>query len=192
VYEAFSNDWFLRQLAKLPGAGSIITKALFAITGEANVSNLNASNWEVLARYDPGGIGTYDLIHWMQMARQQLRNASEFIWRMHDWGPTLNEEYYGSPTPPAYNISGGQTHGPHTWIFWGEEDFLTMAPDVAALARAVNQSVFTPANTSTPRPVLEGVVGVAGYGHLSFTMGLDAHTRLFPQVVAILERHRTP
>jgi pimeloyl-ACP methyl ester carboxylesterase len=170
VKEFLANDWLLRKFGSLcPDIGDVCPDVLDIMCGDGNSANVNRSNFASLLRYDPGGTSVNNMLHWAQLVQSGA-------FQMHDYGPVLNQQLYNQTTAPMYSLSNME--GPPTAVFYGSNDALADPADIAFILEKV------------PKGVLVNVTEISGYAHLDFVWGLDAFTRLYPQVLEVIAQHQ--
>ncbi|KAJ4459270.1 putative Lysosomal acid lipase/cholesteryl ester hydrolase [Paratrimastix pyriformis] len=109
-------------------------------------SRFNDSRMEVVSAHEPGGVSTFDMIHWSQMFRAKS-------WRRADYGAAENMRRYGQTSPPAYPMEALKkidmtrtTVG----LFSGTKDVLADEADVDILINLLWTAKSTAIIPSTP------------------------------------------
>jgi lysosomal acid lipase/cholesteryl ester hydrolase len=168
--EFLDNDWLVRQISKVcPDVGHLCQDALDLVFGHGNPSNRNDTQYQQILRYDPGGTSVNNMLHWSQ-------ELTRGTYEMHDYGRATNEQKYHQATPPAYRLD--QMTGPPTAIFAGSNDALADPQDVEILLSQI------------PAATVVNTTYVAGYNHMDFVWGLDAHTRVYPSIIQLIAQHK--
>jgi len=104
----------------------------------------------------------------------QMERITETAVRKFDFGnASANVRAYGTPTPPAYDLAKFTGRAA---AFLGTADRMVREEDALATL-----ALLTNADFVRPHDV------IPGYGHGDFIWALDAATRLYPAVVAVLE-----
>lgn len=170
VQDFLQNNFLLTAISEVCAVKGINCDNMLAVLcGGANMTNINSTQLPNLMRFDPGGTSVNNMVHWAQLV--QTDN-----FQMRDWGAALNVKIYnGSSTPPQYTLSAYA--GPKVALFSGGQDFLADPTDVAHLTSRIHPS-WIAQTTVLPE-----------YGHLDFVWGLDAGTRLYPDVVQLIKKH---
>ena len=130
-----------------------------------NFDNLNASRFGFYLRYDPGGTSVHNMAHWAQ----QIRSPA---FGQFDWGPEGNLERYHRPQPPQYNLSNVRVP---VALFSGGIDALAAPRDVATITAEVPSVVHFDIQQH--------------YAHMDFVWGMDAHKRVYPDVVGLVRKY---
>eukprot|EP00013_Stygamoeba_regulata_P007218 CAMPEP_0177642424 /NCGR_PEP_ID=MMETSP0447-20121125/7579_1 /TAXON_ID=0 /ORGANISM="Stygamoeba regulata, Strain BSH-02190019" /LENGTH=665 /DNA_ID=CAMNT_0019144581 /DNA_START=207 /DNA_END=2204 /DNA_ORIENTATION=- len=152
---------------------SLINSSLAAILdvlGGWNEANFDKSRIPVLLAHSPGGTSVRNMVHWAQSVR-----SGKF--RMFSFGPRKNKTVYKSTggRPPLYLLSEVRVR---VALFMGGKDTFTDQKD---LARVMHE---------LPRPVF--IKQLQDYTHNDFVWGLDAAERLYPHVLALIDRYSEP
>lgn len=98
--------------------------------------------------HTPAGTSTKNVIHWAQMV-----SSGKFC--KYDYG-SQNQEVYGQPTPPEYDISKVKIP---TVIFYSENDWLADPQDV-------HDNIIKKIKNDT----LKGINNLGSYNHLGRLM----------------------
>lgn len=111
-----------------------------------------------------GGSSVQDLLHFSQAC-----NSDSLPY--FDFGSSGNEAHYHQDTPPNYNLSAFPAHAPGLRVMFasGSGDNFADPADVAHAARQLGAQVTS--------------IYVDGYTHLDFIWAIDAHKKLYPQVI---------
>jgi len=135
----------------------------------ADLRNMNTSRFGFYLEYTAAGTSTHNMCHWAQ----HVRNAR---FGLYDWGPLRNLQRYHRLSPPEYNLSAITTP---LAMFTGGADTLSERRDIDLLTSRLRSIVFTNAQPN--------------YGHLDFVWGLNAHEKIYPDVVRLLRQYgRSP
>lgn len=105
------------------------------------------------------------MAHWTQMVKHK-RFAKV------DLGPIENLVRYGKVTPPVYDLS--KVNVPVA-VFLGDQDTLGDIVDNDYLRREIRPDI-----------VVDWQI-INEYAHLDFTWGVDAHVRLYPRIIRLLQ-----
>lgn len=128
-------------------------------------TNDNTPRFPVILAHEPGGSSLHNIQHWTQMSTYTTYRLQKF-----NYGTQGNEQYYGQPTPPVYNLSNVNVP---TAIFLGADDKLADPVDGAWLLSQLRTVVY--AETNLPA------------GHLTFMWGKDA--AWFQKVVSLAQQY---
>ena len=170
IKEFLANDWLLRQFGSLcPDIGDLCPDVLDILCGDGNNANVNRSNFASLLRYDPGGTSVNNMLHWAQLVQSGA-------FQMHDYGSAQNQIFYNQTSAPMYTLQ--EMEGPPTAVFYGSNDALADPTDITYILQNV------------PKSVLVNVTEMSDYAHLDFVWGLDASTRLYPQVIELIQKYK--
>lgn len=129
--------------------------------------HLNETRLHVYANMFPEGTSTKNVVHW-------VNSFGSKAFAKYDYGSKDNMRAYGSPTPPAYNLSNLTVP---TAFFSGGHDQLADPKDVQRLLREVRPGIVFKFKQ------------VPTYGHLDFLYASDANTLIFPEVLTALNEH---
>ncbi|XP_063238153.1 lipase 1-like isoform X5 [Bacillus rossius redtenbacheri] len=116
--------------------------------------------------HDPSGTSMKTAAHYGQSVQ-----SGRF--RQYDYGPG-NMLHYGQSQPPDYDLA--RITAPVS-IFYGGADTVTHPQDV--------ENLYSKLVGSKSR----NLHLLKNYTHLDFTCGMDAHRRLYPRIVSILNTH---
>ncbi|CEO97289.1 Lipase [Plasmodiophora brassicae] len=187
----FLAEFDLEEIARWPGTGdfaphgeiweltakffcdtSIIGKDacslfLFMIEGTNGTPghNLNCTRLQLYTKHTPAGTSMQNMAHWTQMVKHK-RFAKV------DLGPIENLVRYGKVTPPVYDLS--KVNVPVA-VFLGDQDTLGDIVDNDYLRREIRPDI-----------VVDWQI-INEYAHLDFTWGVDAHVRLYPRIIRLLQ-----
>ncbi|XP_047070767.1 triacylglycerol lipase 2-like [Lolium rigidum] len=87
---------------------------------------LNNSAVDVFLKYEPQPTSTKTMVHLAQTFRDGVLSKYDYVW------PNVNEEKYGLPDPPAYNMSNIPSTFP-LFLSYGGQDELADPADVGLL-----------------------------------------------------------
>ncbi|KAK1606567.1 hypothetical protein QYE76_030240 [Lolium multiflorum] len=87
---------------------------------------LNNSAVDVFLKYEPQPTSTKTMVHLAQTFRDGVLSKYDYVW------PNVNEEKYGLPDPPAYNMSNIPSPFP-LFLSYGGQDELADPADVGLL-----------------------------------------------------------
>jgi len=129
----------------------------------------NNSRVPVYLTHTPAGTSVKNLVHFAQILMSG-KNAR------YDYGSAAkNQQAYGQPTPPLYNVQNLQVP---TVLFSGGEDSLADPTDV----------------NSTLIPLIQSKVVAHIYrydfNHLDFTYGLGAYQYIYPPMLDLMNQRR--
>eukprot|EP01006_Ploeotia_vitrea_P029936 TRINITY_DN62390_c2_g1_i1.p2 TRINITY_DN62390_c2_g1~~TRINITY_DN62390_c2_g1_i1.p2 ORF type:complete len:383 (+),score=54.20 TRINITY_DN62390_c2_g1_i1:31-1179(+) len=131
-----------------------------------DIKNLNGTRMDFYTNFEPSATSVHNLRHWAQM----VRNGKNFQW--YDWGEKGNMKHYGTKTPPVYNITKITT--PIGYFVGGKDELADPRDAARTLSELANVVHY---NDQPP------------YGHLDFVWGLDAHIKIYPQVLTLLQKY---
>jgi pimeloyl-ACP methyl ester carboxylesterase len=83
----------------------------------------NSKQFNLILEHEPGGTSVMDAMHW----RQQVLSAR---FCKYDYGIDGNQQHYGQPSPPDYNVSNINVP---VYLFLGKEDSLVDTRDTQML-----------------------------------------------------------
>jgi pimeloyl-ACP methyl ester carboxylesterase len=170
ILSFLEDDWLVHLVADAcPDIGDLCEDILGAVLGYGNMSNFALDLYPSITQYTPGGTSTSNLIHWAQEV-----DSNNF--QMHDFGPTINIEFYHQLTPPMYNLSAYPATLP-TVLVSGGVDALADPTDVARLVAEL------------PAAAVIEHINVPNYAHMDFCWGLDAHYRIYPQILQYIAQY---
>jgi len=139
---------------------------LFLLSG-SDPANFNAAELPLITAHTPAGTSTYTPIHYLQ---EYLAVGAQRFQRM-DWGPDGNMAAYGTPTPPAYNLTAVAAP---VVLFFGDNDWLATPQDVTWLAKQlVNLKGFYR-------------VDFEQFNHLDFLWALNVNRLLYDRLLDLL------
>mmetsp|Transcript_23131 Transcript_23131/g.36036 ORF Transcript_23131/g.36036 Transcript_23131/m.36036 type:complete len:470 (-) Transcript_23131:53-1462(-) len=145
----------------------LVDQGLQIIMGH-DKGTLNHSRFDVLGSHEPGDTSTINMNHWAQGVRTGT-------FRKYDFGPIYNQKFYGTKTPPAYNLSNIPSDVPIA-LFSGGHDKLADPADVQILADELPGGPEFWSKTPS-------------YDHLDFVWAVDAATVIYPDVLAQLAKY---
>jgi len=146
---------------------------LFQIMGKNPTEghNLNISRLEVMMYNFPAGTSVKNIAHWGQIVRVDR-------FGMYDYGTSGNLQHYGQATPPDYDLSKIKTP---VATFSGGADVLADPTDVEQLEAILSENEILVLSHKEET-----------YDHADFIVGLDAHERIYPIVIQLLEKYNHP
>lgn len=139
---------------------------LCAMAG-CNPDNLNATRFDVYFDADPAGTSVQNMVHFQQGVKRDN-------WCMQDFGYFGNKQHYGTHHYPCYDLS--QVIAP-TALYTGGRDKLADPTDVTKIKEQMNPSKIV------------HEFNIDEYEHMDFIWGLDAHQKLYPDVVELLQKY---
>jgi len=169
ILSLLEDDYFVHQFSAFcPYLGELCSMFLNIITGYSPLSNFNVSQMPSMTRFEPGGTSVSNLIHWVQAFV-----TGDF--GMHDFGPATNKRFYNQTTPPQWPIAQIATD---VVLFMSATD--TMATPTC-VAKTVSQM---------PHDRVVATYVVDNFNHLDFTWAVNAHTVVYPNLLAELAKMR--
>eukprot|EP00475_Leptophrys_vorax_P009321 TRINITY_DN1617_c0_g1_i4.p1 TRINITY_DN1617_c0_g1~~TRINITY_DN1617_c0_g1_i4.p1 ORF type:complete len:402 (+),score=81.24 TRINITY_DN1617_c0_g1_i4:1184-2389(+) len=133
--------------------------------------NLNMSRFELITWNFPAGTSVKNMAHWGQIVR-----VNRF--GMYDYGSDGNMLKYGQASPPDYDLTKIKTP---TATFVGGYDVLADPMDAEKLEAILsNNGALVLAHKEE------------SYDHADFIVGIDAHERVYPIVLQLLEQYAKP
>jgi len=164
---SFLEPWseISEEIASVCANDTLICETgLCAIAG-CELGNMNSSMLPVYFSHYPAGSSIQNLLHY----QQSVLNP---VYQKYDYGTaSANQQHYGQSTPPQYSLSTLYTP---TALFSGSHDKFADPTDVQTL---ISQMPVDPYYQEEIR----------GYGHADFIWGKDAHRKLYPKVVSLLQ-----
>lgn len=162
---------------------SIIT----AICG-FNADNIDISKLPDYVTYAPSGTSVKTIAHWAQAVRRGPSSpSSPLTFQMYDYGiscisprgafQNCNRRMYGQDSPPQYDISSNNGSSIPIALFSGGMDELADSIDVQHLLSML------------PRGEVVWGHKIQDYGHLDFTWGENAHERVYPAILHLLDKY---
>lgn len=121
--------------------------------------------------YEPNPTSVKNMAHWAQSVRSGTFGR-------YDYGKDKNLEKYGQAHPPQFNLTSWPEHLPVA-LFAGYKDALADPKDVALLL----QLLPIRAKVTTHYEM--------NYGHLDPLLGIDAHKRIYPMILDLMEKYRS-
>eukprot|EP00026_Physarum_polycephalum_P009446 Phypoly_transcript_09571.p2 GENE.Phypoly_transcript_09571~~Phypoly_transcript_09571.p2 ORF type:complete len:226 (+),score=19.69 Phypoly_transcript_09571:671-1348(+) len=153
----------------LPGVCSIDPSACDNIMGLVmgwDSTNLNNTRLPQILAHEPSGTSMQNIVHWSQEVKKNF-------FQEYDFGSvSLNEQHYNQSTPPQFNVSRITIP---TALFSGGNDALADPKDVAVLLPLLKNLVYTHVEPS--------------YAHLDFVWGVNACTKIYPQVLQLIQKY---
>jgi len=131
-----------------------------------DTTNLNITRLPQILAHEPSGTSTQNIIHWSQEVKKN-------VFQEYDFGsPSENEKHYNQSTPPAFNPSLITLP---TALFSGGNDSLADPSDVAVIASLLKNVVYSHFEPT--------------YAHLDFVWGVNACTKIYPQVLELIQKY---
>ncbi|XP_049764860.1 lipase 3-like [Schistocerca cancellata] len=172
----FGHDEFLPQskalrfLAKVACELTTIEEhvcenAMFTLVG-FDEKQFNMTMLPVLLSHSPSGSSTKTLAHYAQEI-----NSGKF--RKYDYGKTGNMERYGTPEPPAYNISN--MRAPIS-LHFASNDWLANIQDVEEFSLKL------------PNVVFSELVPLLSFNHLDFLLAKDVPYLVYDRVEQLMDK----
>ncbi|KAI8474057.1 MAG: Alpha/Beta hydrolase protein [Monoraphidium minutum] len=153
---------------------------LLAMICGYNDANVDTSRLPIYLNYTPSGTSVQNMAHWCQAMRSHDPTEMTFF----DFGTRCttilgaprpcNQRRYGTASPPRYNFSA--IAAPLA-LFTGGQDRLADPADAALLLAKL------------PRGRVLTWHSDADYEHLDYLWGVNAHSRVYGRVMALLEAH---
>eukprot|EP00727_Mastigamoeba_balamuthi_P010336 m51a1_g5925 putative lysosomal acid lipase cholesteryl ester hydrolase-like (383) ;mRNA; f:68861-70297 len=175
VLVAFGHKDFLSSSEFLRTGGAAFCRLcpdccsniLFFVCGfPGNSNNFNRSRFEVYYSHAPCGTSVHNMVHWMQSV-----DTNQF--QRYDWHlMSKNIAKYGSATPIPYDLSSVPMP---IALYAGSRDVLATPKNVEALTRMLPRDKYT-------------LWVDPDYEHMDFVWGMDAHVKVYPQLVEHLRR----
>lgn len=162
---------------------------LTMLCGSNPQGNLDPALMAHLYEYLPAGTSIQNMAHWSQAVRQRdPYHMYHFDYGNECWatsdsqGPPhpgslpgqprmCNQRAYGQDQPPVYNLTMIRTK---LALFTGGRDTLSGTEDIDILLRQLPQEVVGYHHREPD------------YAHLDFGLGIDAHVKVYPQVLDLL------
>jgi len=142
----------------------VCESTICAVIG-CELGNLNKTMLPVYFSHFPAGTAVQNLLHY-----QQSVNTS--VYQQYDYGSSnANQQHYNQTTPPTYSLS---TLYVPTALFSGSHDKLSDPTDVDTIVNDMPKAPYYQEQ-------------IRGYGHLDFIWGSDAHRKLYPSIVSLLQ-----
>ncbi|XP_026754669.2 lipase 1-like [Galleria mellonella] len=130
-----------------------------------SVGHVNTTITPIILGHTPAGASIRQLAHFGQAVNTKL-------FRRYSHRPIENIELYGSPVPPAYDVS--QVTVP-VHLYHGLGDYVTNSSDILYLAQQLNNVIGV---KEVERP---------SFTHFDFIWGIDAKELVYDDVVAVLD-----
>ncbi|GMH36493.1 hypothetical protein BSKO_04361 [Bryopsis sp. KO-2023] len=151
---------------------------MMAISGY-NPENLDGSRWDYYMEFTPAGTSAKNLVQWTQ----GVNNKNQQVCQAFDYGTRCkslffwqeqkcNQHMYGSKNPPEYDLTA---YDVPTALLWGGKDMLADVTDVELLTEHL------------PSDILVYSKFLEEYEHLDFTWGIDAHEKIYPDMVKLMQ-----
>lgn len=102
---------------------NFVCKFLFSLFTDKQPDYLNLAKMPEYLSHDPSGTSVQSVDHFLQFLE-----LNDPIFQKYDYGETENLKYYGTPTPPRYDISNIETK---VSMFYGENDILCSLENVS-------------------------------------------------------------
>eukprot|EP01102_Stenamoeba_stenopodia_P023063 TRINITY_DN9816_c0_g1_i1.p1 TRINITY_DN9816_c0_g1~~TRINITY_DN9816_c0_g1_i1.p1 ORF type:complete len:662 (+),score=136.39 TRINITY_DN9816_c0_g1_i1:41-2026(+) len=163
------NEVLPGMVAPIPGISGAFTSVFLGSFCGWNPDNYNIKRLPVMLANSPGGVSVKTICHWAQLARAQ-------VFCKYDYGKDKNREVYNSPKPPSYDVS--RINIPIA-IFSGGSDKFTRRVDLGRLLQELRPNCIV---YHQHEPI---------YGHMDFIWGEDAHIKIYPKVVDLINRYST-
>jgi lysosomal acid lipase/cholesteryl ester hydrolase len=170
------SDVFMQDVAKLCDHAiirTVCTEVMYQIMGKNPTlgHNLNLSRLELMMWNVPAGTSVKNMAHWGQLVRENR-------FGMYNYGKAVNLQKYGQEVPPDYDLSKIKIP---VATFTGGYDVLADPMDVEKLQAILSD------NEALVYSHKEEV-----YDHADFIIGLDAHERIYPIVLQLLQKYNKP
>ncbi|VDK19416.1 unnamed protein product [Anisakis simplex] len=132
-----------------------------------DTSQMNQTRIPVYMTHLPAGTSLANLVHWAQMV-----NAKRV--QKYDLGSEeKNMMRYGTPTPPAYNLS--LVNAP-VYLYWSDADWLTDKRDIQDGLLAVIPKEYITENNE-----------LADFNHFDFIWGTHAAPQIYIPIINIIK-----
>jgi pimeloyl-ACP methyl ester carboxylesterase len=128
-----------------------------------NTKNLNETRIPVYVSHTPAGTSVKDVVHFAQMVK-----SGKF--QMFDYGDAGNMQHYNQKTAPLYHVEAVKTP---VSLFTADNDWLADPYDVNMNLRPKLSTIAFQKN-------------LHDWNHLDFVWGEDAATRIYPDVINII------
>jgi len=146
---------------------SLCTNTLGLLMGW-DTSDLNKTRIPDIVAHEPSGTSVQNIIHWCQMIKAE-------VFQKYDYGTAENKKHYNQPKPPQYDPSLITIP---VALFSGGKDPLADPVDVAHLTGLLKNVTYNQVDPS--------------YSHIDYVWGVDAHTKIYSQVVSVLKKYNKP
>ncbi|KAF2885017.1 hypothetical protein ILUMI_21133 [Ignelater luminosus] len=110
----------------------------------------------------------------IRQLRHYSQNINSGLFRQFDFGKKVNLEKYGSPKPPAYNLT--KVTAP-TALFYSEGDWITHALDVETLSEEL------------PNCVYKYKIPYKQFNHYDYLIANDVVSMVYQNVFYVLEKY---
>eukprot|EP01027_Heterolobosea_sp_BB2_P017159 GEZU01024337.1.p1 GENE.GEZU01024337.1~~GEZU01024337.1.p1 ORF type:complete len:279 (+),score=67.86 GEZU01024337.1:98-934(+) len=145
-----------------------LCKNIYCLIAGCDWSYVNETRLPVYFSHLPAGTSTQDMIHWAQEIRSKE-------YQHFDYGSAAaNQNAYGQPTPPLYNLSNLMVP---TAVFHGGKDTLADPTDVAHMLSLI------------PQDMLAYHEFLPEFGHGDFVWGTIANTEVYAKVIALIKQY---
>ncbi|XP_060532393.1 lipase 3-like isoform X2 [Cylas formicarius] len=138
---------------------------IFIISG-FDKKELNQDILPVIFAKEPAGTSTKTVIHYAQ----EINNG---CFQQYDYGSKKNLIYYGTKTPPQYNLTNIKQN---IFLMYGQNDWLANYIDVRNLA----------ANLKNLRSLYK--IPMEGFNHIDFLFGKDAEKLVYKPILRLIEK----
>jgi lysosomal acid lipase/cholesteryl ester hydrolase len=143
---------------------------LFTEATVGSADKLDQSRIGVIMAHCPAGTSTQDMVHFGQMVNSDLMQA--FDYSLFSNGTDRNEDHYGQPTPPIYDVSKLQVP---TLAFHSDMDGEADPTDVAWLLGQIGGTVV-------------GDYHYTDYQHTDFIWALQAANDVYPHIISYIKQ----
>ncbi|XP_057983558.1 triacylglycerol lipase 2-like [Malania oleifera] len=143
---------------------------LTALTGKNCC--LNSSTVDLFLNYEPQATSTKNLVHLSQIYRYKEVAKYDYV------NVLTNMEHYGSPRPPAYDLSNIPVDFP-LFLSYGGRDTLSDVPDVQHLLdvlKSHDEDKYS-------------VQFIENYAHADFIMGISAKDIVYNPIISFFNRN---
>ncbi|CAK87989.1 unnamed protein product (macronuclear) [Paramecium tetraurelia] len=153
----------------------IYRKFLFSITnlicGYPLQNKIDLKKFGFMVSHEPGGTSTKTLVQWMQF----YRNGT---FSYFDYGRSRNITEYGQSVPPKYNVENLCQLKIPKYFYIGSKDVIADEKD---LQKTI--PLFDPSTLQ--------IKIINDYAHLDYVWAIDAHKRLYPNILENIEQNQT-
>ncbi|KAF2901551.1 hypothetical protein ILUMI_04629 [Ignelater luminosus] len=169
--EFLPNTRFLARVGKdLCGDDNVTqvlcTNALFAMCG-FNQKQMNATLLPIIMKHTPTGSSIVLFMHYIQEIR-----SGDF--RQWDYGPTMNEKYYNSTTPPAYQLHKITVP---VYLIYSKYDWISAEEDVLRLYEGLR-------NAQAKR-----LIENSKFNHIDYLYAVDAPKLIYANLLILMNQH---
>jgi len=159
-------DWISDKTCKDKDIFQPICSTIIFMIAGWDIPQLDTSMIDQIATHTPAGASSHTVAQYGQMINSANLQAFDF-------GKKKNEEVYGTPDPPVYDVK--KVTAPVV-TYWGDNDWLAQPPDVLRLTAQL------------PNLVESYEVPFNGWNHLDFVYGIDANTLVYPELFKNMEK----